>query len=212
MPRLVLVSALLLAAGTPAAAEIVLLTNGQTFAVTAHRVDGDEVQLALYGGGEVRLAVADVATVLPDEVVRREAAPEPEQPAAVAATDWETLAKDTAHRHRVDAGLVRAIIDVESGFRPRAVSPKGAMGLMQLMPTTAAELGVTDPFDPEQNVDGGVRYLRALLTRYGGDQRLALAAYNAGSAAVERHGGIPPYSETRSYVKKVLARYRKVRQ
>jgi soluble lytic murein transglycosylase-like protein len=210
MPRLVLVSALLLAAGTPAAAEIVLLTNGQTFAVSAHRVDGDDVQLALYGGGEVHLAIADVAAVLPDEVVRQEAAPEQEP--AVAVTDWETLAKDTAQRHRVDAGLVRAVIDVESGFRPRAVSPKGAMGLMQLMPTTAAELGVTDPFDPEQNVDGGVRYLRALLTRYGGDQRLALAAYNAGAAAVERHGGIPPYSETRAYVKKVLARCRKVRQ
>ena len=101
-----------------------------------------------------------------------------------------------------------AVVGVESGFRPEAVSPKGAQGLMQLMPGTSRELGVADPLDPEQNLDGGVRHLGALLTLYDGDLTRALAAYNAGQGAVARHDGVPPYRETQAYVKKVLARYR----
>lgn len=105
----------------------------------------------------------------------------------------------------VDPMLVRAVVHAESAFNPSAVSPKGAQGLMQLMPGTAARFGVTDPFDPKQNVDAGVRYLAWLLERFAGDARLATAAYNAGEGAVDRHGGVPPYAETEAYVVKVEA-------
>jgi len=112
-----------------------------------------------------------------------------------------------AKRNNVDANLVRAMIQVESNYNPRAVSRKGAMGLMQLMPSTARQLKVSNPFDPSQNIDGGVRHLKLLLDNYGGDVPLSLAAYNAGSGAVARSGGVPPYSETRGYVKKITKLY-----
>jgi soluble lytic murein transglycosylase-like protein len=113
----------------------------------------------------------------------------------------------TATRYGVDRRLVEAIVQVESGGNPRAVSPKGALGLMQLMPTRAAALGVAEPLDPRANLDGGVRHLRELLARYDGNLTLALAAYNAGEEAVRLHGGVPPYRETQEYVRKVLALY-----
>jgi len=113
----------------------------------------------------------------------------------------------TATRHGLDPRLVEAVVRVESGGNSAAVSPKGALGLMQLMPARAAALGVRDAFDPVANLDGGVRHLRDLLARYDGNLSLALAAYNAGEAAVRAHGGIPPYPETREYVRKVLALY-----
>ena len=112
--------------------------------------------------------------------------------------------KDAAERHGVPEGLVSAVIRVESGFNSRAVSRKGARGLMQLMPATASMLGVRDSFDPRQNIDGGVRHLRALIDRFGNDVQLALAAYNAGEQAVVNHRGVPPYAETRDYVTRVL--------
>lgn len=115
------------------------------------------------------------------------------------------MAGKIARRHGVDEALVHAVIQVESRYDPFAVSPRGAMGLMQLMPRTAERFDVANAFDPVQNVDGGVRYLKELLSRYSGQVRLALAAYNAGEEAVERHRGIPPYRETVDYVKRVLS-------
>lgn len=112
-----------------------------------------------------------------------------------------------ASRHGVDPNLVRAIIKVESNFNPRAVSRKGALGLMQLMPRTAQSMNVTNAFDPEQNVDAGVRHLKTLLDNYNGNLELSLAAYNAGSAAVERNKGVPPYRETQDYVRKITGLY-----
>ena len=117
---------------------------------------------------------------------------------------YEPLIREHADRNALRADLVRAVIQVESGFNRWARSPKGAMGLMQLMPATARELGVDDPYDPDENIRGGTVYLRQLIDRYEGNEELALAAYNAGSGAVDRHGrAVPPYRETREYVKKV---------
>ena len=108
----------------------------------------------------------------------------------------------------VDPALVEAIVAVESSFDPRAISPKGAIGLIQLMPQTASRYDVSDPFDPQENLTGGTRYLRDLLSRFGGDLPQVLAAYNAGEAAVFKYQGVPPYRETREYIQKVLALYR----
>ena len=122
-------------------------------------------------------------------------------------TSYDDLIAAAAERHSVDAELIRAVIKAESDFNSGARSQKGAMGLMQLMPETARLHNIGNAYDPSANVDGGVRHLRMLLDRYQGDLELSLAAYNAGSAAVEKHGGIPPFAETREYVRRVLRFY-----
>jgi len=120
---------------------------------------------------------------------------------------YDDLVVKYAREQGLRSDLVRAVIQVESGYEPRAVSSKGALGLMQLMPTTAARLGVSKPFDPEQNIKGGTKYLRQLMDQFDGSEELALAAYNAGPGAVNRYGNtVPPYRETRDYVRKVKTR------
>ncbi len=119
----------------------------------------------------------------------------------------ERMVQETAEKHRIDPALVRAVIETESNWNPSAVSRKGALGLMQLVPGTAARFGVADAFNPQQNVEGGVKYLRTLLERYNGDLNRSLAAYNAGEYAVDRFRGIPWYPETRNYVQKVVDSY-----
>ena len=200
MRRAILLGLLLTAPGAGARAEIALLSSGLTLKLDGHRVEDGLVVLALKGGGEMGVPPAAVRGFVPDEVLDEVTSP--------AGGDLRDLAAGAARRHGLDPDLVMAVVSVESGFRPQAVSPKGAQGLMQLMPKTASSLGVADAFDPAQNLDGGTRHLGQLLTLYGGDITRALAAYNAGEGAVDRHGGVPPYRETRAYVKKVLERYR----
>ena len=153
----------------------------------------------------------------PDGVIYFTNAPTGERPyklylrEAPVRTDYDPIIKRICERHGVDFALVKAIIKAESEFNPRAVSRKGAMGLMQLMPSTASLMRVSNPFDPSENIEAGVRYLKSLLERFNYNLPLALAAYNAGPRAVEERGGIPDYPETRSYVARVLQYYRSFR-
>jgi soluble lytic murein transglycosylase-like protein len=140
------------------------------------------------------------------QVARAEAAPTESAPAAPEAdgeVDLDAYVKEVAARYDVPADLVAAVIEAESSKNPRAVSRRGAQGLMQLMPKTAARLGVDDPFDPRANIEAGVKHLRAMIDIFGNNLPLVLAAYNAGEVAVIKHRGVPPYRETRAYVKRI---------
>ena len=196
--RLGVALTLAVSVASPAAAEIALLANGQTLKVASRRSEEGLLVLGLRGGGEVGLPAEMVRGFVPDEIIDEIAAAE---------GDVHLLARATAERYGLDPGLVLAVVAVESNFEPRAISRKGAQGLMQLMPGTAGDLGVADALDPATNLDGGARYLQALLRLYRGDLRKALAAYNAGPGAVARHGGVPPYRETQEYVRKVMKQY-----
>ncbi len=135
----------------------------------------------------------------------------PNAPAMVPPAEIDRLVTANSAQWNVDPNLIKAIIANESGFNANATSSVGAQGLMQLMPGTASGLGVTDAYDPAQNVWGGTRYIKGLLDRFGGDVKLAVAAYNAGPGAVEKYSGVPPYAETQNYVQNVLASYEKYR-
>jgi hypothetical protein len=195
-----------------AGAEIAVLTNGMAMKVSSYRFDERTVTLFLKGGGDVTVPSSLIQGIVPDEIVDEVVAAAEEAHVDTSDPDGlRALATATAKRHGLDPALVLAVVSVESGFRPNAVSRKGAQGLMQLMPGTAKDLGVKDALDPAANLDGGTRYLNALLRQYDGDLKRALAAYNAGAGAVKRHGGVPPYRETRDYVQKVLERYKPAR-
>jgi len=197
-----------------ASAELVTLASGQVMSVRSVRIDGETAVLALRGGGEIECAATLIRGVAPDEVpypepedVVAEGAPlltipEVTAHAAPGSEPYRPLVEAAARRHQVDPRLVHAVITVESRYQARARSRKGAMGLMQLMPATARELQVSDPWDPAANIDGGVRHLKHLLDRF--DVHLAVAAYNAGAGAVRKFGGVPPFRETQAYVRQVL--------
>ncbi|MCL4524594.1 MAG: lytic transglycosylase domain-containing protein [Acidobacteria bacterium] len=184
----------------PASAETAVLRNGQRLHITGYERDGEVILLHL-SGGRVAMRAEEVAQIEPEDYFPIRATD------ALPGTPFAELIRAAAQRHGVDEDLICSIIVAESGFNPRAVSRKRARGLMQLMPATASSLAVDDAFDPAQNVDAGTRYLKWLLERYGQDLTLALAAYNAGPDRIAQYGGVPPFSETRAYVRRVLAEY-----
>jgi soluble lytic murein transglycosylase-like protein len=192
-----------LASASVCSAEIVVLASGRTLSVASHRFDGGQVVLTLRAGGEIACDRALVSRIDPDEVPY----PEPELaaasvPPAILDGPYRETILQAAERHGLDSRLLESVIRVESNFAHRARSRKGAMGLMQLMPGTARQYSLADPYDAAGNIDAGARHLRRLLNRF--ELPVALAAYNAGEGAVERYGGVPPYRETRAYVARVL--------
>jgi len=210
MHRWLILSAvfLLITAVAPARAELVFFQSGRAMSVRAIRSDGNELVLQLRSGGEIRCDKTLITKVEPDEVEYPEdvldALPFARailEPAAIPAQYRDMIAK-SARLHGVDARVVNALIQVESAYHSRAVSSKGARGLMQLMPATGKQYGALDLFDPKVNIDAGIQHLKKLLTRY--DLPSALAAYNAGEAAVDRFGGVPPFRETQNYVSRIL--------
>lgn len=202
-------------AASSARAELVFFSSGRSLSVKAHHSEGDSLVLTLRSGGEIVCDPSVIARIEPDEVPYPE--PEPVQAVKVenSTTDdrpvgglsadaqaYAALIDKASAEQGVDAKLVRALIQVESAYKPRARSPKGAMGLMQLMPETARQYRVVDPYDPKSNVEAGIKHLKGLLDRL--PVNLALAAYNAGEATVQRFRGVPPYAETRDYVSRIL--------
>jgi soluble lytic murein transglycosylase-like protein len=204
---------LFLGAVAALSADTVVLKTGFTIEAVSAVRDGDRVRVQLKSGsldldaaevGEIRVPRPPAAAEAPSKEVSpaytSPARLDPQQQAV------EKLLIDAAQRHGLPPAFVVSVARAESGLRHDVVSPKGAVGIMQLMPATARYLGA-DPYDPVQNVDAGVRLLRMLLLKYDRDGALALAAYNAGSGSVARHQGIPPYAETRQYVRKILKLY-----
>jgi soluble lytic murein transglycosylase-like protein len=192
------------------AGEYAVLTSGARLHVDRHVVEGSRVRL-YDGPGFTEFAAADVRAFEPEEAAPAPPSKPVEPPAPVVTlprvpTPLE-LADAAADKYGLPPALLRSIMRAESDFQPQAVSPKGAIGLMQLMPATAQDLGV-DPHDPAQNVDAGARYLRDLLDKYHGGLRHALAAYNAGPAMVDKYNGIPPFPETINYIYRIEKAYK----
>ena len=219
--RYALIAVLAMAALPCFATDVAVLKNGFSIRHERREVLGDVTRLYVNADGS---SYVDVPTA---DIEHFEAAPElPAAPSSDAAeakhntldsigfpgrpkTDLSEVVSQASGRYRLDPDLVNSVIKAESGFNVRAVSPKGAQGLMQLMPGTASQLGVPDAFDPQANVEGGTKYLRELLERYNFDLVKALAAYNAGPQRVEQFGGVPPYYETRAYVARVVKDFNK---
>lgn len=193
-------AATLAAAAVPARAEYFVLRSGQRLHVTGYQLLGEKYRLQM-DGGFVELPADNVAAIEPEDVFT--SAP----PADAAKAPFRELIEAAAARYVVDADLITSVIAAESNFDAKAISRRNARGLMQLLPETAARLGVQNIFDPRENIDAGTRYLHDLLLLYKNDLALALAAYNAGPQRVHRYGRVPPFAETQSYVRRVRSAY-----
>lgn len=210
MLKLAAVTALAFAAIPAVCAELAILTNGFAIRHERREVLGDTTRL--YLNASEPSSYVDVATdrigsfeseAMPAPVIATPATSStPAQPPTV-----DDFITEASEKHRIDRALIESVIKAESAYNPRAVSPKGARGLMQLMPATAAELGVSDAFDPQANIEAGTRYLQQLLVKYNRDLAKALAAYNAGPHRVTQYNGVPPYRETHAYVVKVISEF-----
>jgi len=198
------VFSLVLLAAPALRADYVVLRSGQRLKVTGYQLLGDKYHLQL-SGGFVEIAAADIVAIEPEDVFTP--VPAAAQPAAL--PFYRDLVEAAAKKYNMDADLITSVIAVESNFDPKAVSRKNARGLMQLLPETAAQLGVKNIDDPAENIDAGTRYLRDLLQKYNNDLVLALAAYNAGPDKVQLYGRVPPFAETISYVRRVKRGYDK---
>ena len=210
---------LLICGASAASAEIVFMTSGGVLSVKGHKTEGESVILTLRSGGEVTCDKTLIEKIVPDEVPHPEPAPVmaaaleqdtpklplPERTPLLKDSVYGDLIVSAAEAHGVNPILVQALVQVESNYQPRARSPKGAMGLMQIMPATAREYKVRNAYDPKANIDAGIRKLKSLLEMWQGDVALALAAYNAGAGAVQKYKGIPPYRETQNYVSRILS-------
>lgn len=210
-----------------ASAAIAVFSDGRTMKIAAYSVDDELIRLQLNGGGEISLPLARLERIVDDEVVTTEAVAEvkkmaeegvfpkrswryqPER-APIFRTKYDQTIAEAARHFDVDAALVSAVIKAESDYDPRTVSHKGARGLMQLMPATAARFGVTNAFDPVANIYGGTRYLRWLLKTFDGNADLAVAAYNAGEGNVWKYKGVPPFRETMNYINRIARHLRKL--
>lgn len=204
-PVLMLVGCVLVLPTLAPAAELANLSNGFSLRAAHHEVVGETTRLYMSAdpaGGYVDVPTASIESFEP-------APPDPQEAAAPPSKspDLQTIVNAASSQHQIDADFIASVIKAESANNPHALSPKGAKGLMQLMPGTANKLGVKDSFDAAQNVDGGVRYLRELLLLYNNDMAKALAAYNAGPGRVQQYKGVPPYRETHAYVTRIINDY-----
>lgn len=191
------------------AGEFAVLSSGYRLHADRHELDGANVRL-FENGGVTEVAANQIRTFEVEEYIPAARTPAPaEKPAVAPRPTTHEIITAAAKKHGLPPALVHSVVAAESAYRTGAVSPKGAIGLMQLMPATAKTLGA-DPRIPEQNVDAGAGYLRELLLKYNGRSERALAAYNAGPGAVDRYKGVPPYRETRAYVSRVLRTYDKL--
>jgi soluble lytic murein transglycosylase-like protein len=183
-----------------ASADYAVLRSGARLHVTGYQLDGERVRLSV-SGGTVEIAASELIDVEPEDQF-----PAPPSANADFGARYANLIHASAQKHGVDANLIAHVIAAESNFDPKAVSRKRALGLMQLLPETAARYAVSNIFDPAQNIEAGTHYLKDLLARYRGNLRFALAAYNAGPEMVDRYGGVPPFPETQSYVRSITAK------
>ena len=183
-----------------ARADYFVLRSGARLNVTAYQLVGERYRIQI-NGGSAEIAAADVIAIEPEEIFISA----PRMPLIQA--PYGDMIQSAAKKYSVDADLIFSVIAAESNFNPRAISRRGARGLMQLLPATGTRFGVKDIFDPAQNIDAGTQYLRDLMARYRGDLVLTLAAYNAGPGAVQRYGRVPPYNETISYVQAIRKTY-----